>query len=70
MIRCVQLAKGREDEMSDKELGEQTDNQDLLASYEITLDNLWEEYEAGLGEGIRQPSLKQLTKVFEIDWTE
>lgn len=58
---------GREDEMSDEALDEQTDTQDLLATYEITMDNLREEYEAGLREGILLPSFEQLTNAFEID---
>ena len=58
--------EGLEDEMTDEEFDQQTDNQDLLAAYERTMDNLREEYEAGLAEGIILPSFDELTKRFEV----
>ncbi len=64
-IRQELLAcEGREDDMTDEGFDQQTDSQDLLASYERTLDNLREEYEAGLSEGIILPSFEDLTKSF------
>ena len=67
-IRLELLAgEGRADEISDEDIEERTENQEILAAYEITLENLREEYEAGLMEGIQLPSFELLTKAFEIN---
>lgn len=58
--------EGREDDMTDEEFDQQTDNRDLLAAYERTMDNLQEEYEAGRSEGIILPSFEELTKLFDL----
>jgi len=58
--------EGREDDMTDEEFDQQTDNRDLLAAYERTMDNLQEEYEAGRSEGIILPSFEELTKPFDL----
>jgi len=58
--------EGREDDMTDEEFDQQTDNRDLLAAYERTMDNLQEEYEAGRSEGIILPSFEELTKLFDV----
>jgi|GEM_PF-2036690 len=58
--------EGKEDDMTDEEFDQQTDNRDLLAAYERTMDNLQEEYEAGRSEGIILPSFEELTKLFDL----
>lgn len=58
--------QGREDDMTDEEFDQQTDTRDLLVTYERTMDNLQEEYEAGRAEGIILPSFEELTKLFEL----
>lgn len=54
--------QGKEDNMSDEEFDQHTDNLDLLAVYERTMDNLREEYEASLADGVVLPSFDELTK--------
>lgn len=55
---------GREDDMTDAEFDAHTDTSDLLDSYVRTMDNLVEEYESALTEGLILPSIEALTKRF------
>lgn len=62
LLKC----KGREDDMTDEEFDQQTDDSDLLAAYERTMDHLQEEYEAARSEGIIIPSFEELTNPFSV----
>jgi hypothetical protein len=63
--QALLTGQGREDGMSDEEFDQHTDNLDLLAAYERTMDNLREEYEVGLADGVVLPSFEELTQFFK-----
>lgn len=47
--------EGKEDDMTDEEFNQRTDNTDLLAAYERTMNNLQVEYEIARAEGTILP---------------
>ena len=54
-------------DLTDEEVEDRTQIQEMLEQYDGILDSLRTEYEAGLAEGIKLPSYDDLTGRFRLD---
>jgi hypothetical protein len=65
MSKELHETEGKEDELSDEELDARDELQEMRQEYDLILENLRVEYEAGLTDGINLPSFAVLTEKFE-----
>jgi len=67
MAEAVTATDARVDNLSEAELNDRVELQDMLAQYEDILDVLRNEYEKSLAAGINLPSFDDLIAKFGID---
>ena len=67
MTSELRAADARLNELSAEEIEDRVQLQDMLQQYDLILDSLRVEYEAGLAEGIKLPSYDDLTRRFRLD---
>lgn len=63
----LRASRARAGDLTEAELDNRMQIQEMLEQYDGILDSLRSEYEAGLAEGILLPAFDELTRRFRID---